>query len=162
METSTVNSTSEITECTPEMSEEAVNVKEEQTFEMAVAKEASDRNRNLKWEKLPKFSQWKVFKAYMHENGLTDGRLFKKMRSMISEKRTETFVEYDVTSQKITNVDFKNEVFIRERSKKKKLQVQLANAVEEEDIKSLEAAISGLKMQSENVEVVFEDNVKVL
>lgn len=127
------------------------------SFDNAVSKEASDKNKNLKWDKLPKYTQWKLFKAYMHENNITDGNLFKRMRSMISEKRTDVFVSYDVSLQKITNVDFKHEVFIRERSKKKKLQVQLAQADEEEKVKNLEREIMGMKIESENVELIEEE-----
>lgn len=129
----------------------------ESAFDTAVSKEASDKNKNLKWDKLPKYTQWKLFKAYMHEHKITDGNLFKRMKSMISEKKTDVFVTYDVTSQKVTDVDFKHEVFIRERSKKKKLQVQLAQAAEEEQIKTLEAEISGLSIIPDNIEVVHEE-----
>ena len=97
----------------------------------------------------------------MHENEITDGNLFKRMKSMISEKRTDVFITYDVTTQKVTHVDFKHEVFIRERSKKKKLQVQLAQAAEEENIKKLEAEIGGLSVAPENVEVVYEESITI-
>lgn len=131
------------------------------SFESAVAKEANDKNKKLKWDKLPKYNQWKLFKAYMHENKITDGNLFKRMKSMISEKRTDAFVTYDITTQTITNVDFKHEVFIRERSKKKKAQVQRAQAEEEAKVKELEAAINGLVLSTttSNIEVVFEDDI---
>lgn len=131
------------------------------SFEQAVAKEATNKNKKLKWDKLPKYNQWKLFKAYMHENEITDGNLFKRMRSMISEKRTDAFITYDVTSQKVTDVDFKHEVFIRERSKKKKLQVQLAQAQEEEKMLQLEAEINGLKFGNESIEVVSELDLSV-
>ncbi len=133
--------------------------KEETSFEQAVSNEAIKKNKNLKWDKLPKYNQWKLFKAYMHENEITDGNLFKRMKSMISEKRTDAFVTYDVASQKVTNVDFKHEVFIRERSKKKKLQAQLAQASEEQKVKQLEAEIDGLSLLPETVEVLQEEEV---
>lgn len=131
------------------------------SFEQAVAKEASDKNKKLKWDKLPKYNQWKIFKAYMHEHEITDGNLFKKMKSMISEKRTDAFVTYDVASQKISDIDFKHEVFIRERSKKKKLQVQLKQAVEEERVRQLEAEINGLQLAPDMVEVIEEREIVV-
>lgn len=134
-------------------------LKEETSFEQAVSNEALKKNKNLKWDKLPKYNQWKLFKAYMHENEITDGNLFKRMKSMISEKRTDAFVTYDVANQKVTNVDFKHEVFIRERSKKKKLQVQLAQASEEQKVKQLEAEINGLSLLPETVEVLQEEDV---
>ena len=133
----------------------------ETSFEVAVSNEAAKKNVNLKWDKLPKYSQWKLFKAYMHENNITDGNLFKRMKSMISEKRTDAFVSYDVGTQKITHVDFKHEVFIRERSKKRKLQVQLAQAIEEHNVKQLEAEIQGLRILPETIEVVEEDTVHI-
>lgn len=139
-----------------EAAEQPVN-----SFEQAVAKEASDKNKKLKWDKLPKYTQWKLFKAYMHENNITDGNLFKKMKSMISEKRTDAFVTYDVATQSVADVDFKHEIFIRERSKKKKLQVQLAQAKEEEKMLQLEAEINGLKLLNETVEVLSEQQVPV-
>ena len=134
-------------------------LKEETSFEQAVSNEALKKNKNLKWDKLPKYNQWKLFKAYMHENEITDGNLFKRMKSMISEKRTDAFVTYDVANQKVTNVDFKHEVFIRERSKKKKLQVQLAQASEEQKVKQLEAEINGLSLLPETIEVLQEEEV---
>lgn len=132
-----------------------------QSFEEAVSNDAAKKNKNVKWDKLPKYTQWKLFKAYMHENNFTDGNLFKRMKSMISEKRTEPFVTYNVNEQKVTHVDFKHEVFIRERSKKKKLKVQLEQAEEELKIKQLEAEINGLKILPETLEVVQEEEVKI-
>lgn len=132
-----------------------------QSFEEAVSNEAAKKNLKLKWDKLPKYTQWKLFKAYMHENEITDGNLFKRMKSMISEKRTDPFVTYSIAEQKVTHVDFKHEVFIRERSKKKKLQVQLAQAEEEQKVQQLEAEINGLSIVPENVEIINEEKVKV-
>lgn len=133
----------------------------ETSFETAVSNEAAKKNKNLKWDKLPKYTQWKLFKTYMHDNEITDGLLFKRMKSMISEKRTDAFVTYDVATQKVINVDFKHEVFIRERSKKKKLQVQLAQASEEQKVKQLEDEINGLSILPDTVEVVEEEVVHV-
>lgn len=133
----------------------------EGTFESAIVNEAANKNKKLKWDKLPKYTQSKLFKSYMHEHNLTDGNLFKKMKSMISEKRTDAFVTYDINLQKITNVDFKHEVFIRERSKRRRLQVQLAQAVEEERVRTLEAEINGINLSDENVEVVTEDKITI-
>lgn len=132
-----------------------------QSFEEAVSNEAAKKNLKLKWDKLPKYTQWKLFKAYMHENEITDGNLFKRMKSMISEKRTEPFVSYSITEQKVTNIDFKHEVFIKERSKKKKLQVQLAQSQEEQTIKLLEAAINGLSILPDNIEVIQEEELQI-
>ncbi len=132
-----------------------------QSFEEAVSNEAAKKNLKLKWEKLPKYTQWKLFKAYMHENEITNGDLFSRMKSMISEKRTDPFVTYNIVEQKVVNVDFKHEVFIRERSKKKKLQVQLAQAEEEENIKKLEAEINGLLIVPDNIEIIKEEEVLV-
>lgn len=132
-----------------------------QSFEEAVSHEAAKKNQKLKWDKLPKYTQWKLFKAYMHENEITDGNLFKRMKSMISEKRTEPFVTYNIAEQKVTHVDFKHEVFIRERSKKKKLQVQLAQAQEEQKVKQLEAEMNGLSILPENIEVIQEEELQV-
>lgn len=132
-----------------------------QSFEEAVSNEAAKKNLKLKWDKLPKYTQWKLFKAYMHENEITDGNLFKRMKSMISEKRTEPFVTYSIVEQKVTHVDFKHEVFIRERSKKKKLQVQLAQAQEEQNIQQLEAEINGLSIIPNNTEIIQEVNVEL-
>ncbi len=132
-----------------------------QSFEEAVSNDAAKKNANVKWDKLPKYTQWKLFKAYMHENKITNGDLFKRMKSMISEKRTEPFVTYNVAEQKIENVDFKHEVFIRERSKKKKLQVQLVQAQEEQKTKQLEAEIQGLSIIPDNIEVLKEEEVLI-
>lgn len=132
-----------------------------QSFEEAVSNEAAKKNLKLKWDKLPKYTQWKLFKAYMHENKITDGNLFKRMKSMISEKRTDPFVTYSIVEQKVTHVDFKHEVFIRERSKKKKLQVQLAQAQEEQRVQQLEAEINGLSVIPDNIEIIQENEVQV-
>lgn len=132
-----------------------------QSFEEAVSNEAAKKNLKLKWDKLPKYTQWKLFKAYMHENEITDGNLFKRMKSMISEKRTEPFVTYNIAEQKVTHVDFKHEVFIRERSKKKKLQVQLAQQQEEQKVQQLEAEINGLSLLPDTIEIIQEDEVHV-
>jgi hypothetical protein len=115
----------------------------------------------LPWEKLSKFVQWKLFKAYMHENDITDGALFKRMKSMISEKRTNPFVFFDAELQKIVNIDFKHEVFIRERSKKGKLKVQLAQSKQEQDTKALEAAINGVSIYDDNMEVIEEEHMQI-
>jgi hypothetical protein len=119
------------------------------------------QKQKLSWDKLSKFVQWKLFTAYMHENNLTDGNLFKRMRSMVSEKRTNPFVQFDVDEQKIIHVDFKHEVFIRERSKKGKLRVQVSHANEEAKIKALEASINGFPVFGENVEVVEEEHMNI-
>jgi DNA polymerase elongation subunit (family B) len=132
-----------------------------QSFEEAVSNEAAKKNLKLKWEKLPKYTQWKLFKAYMHENEITNGDLFKRMKSMISEKKTDLFVTYNIAEQKVENVDFKHEVFIRERSKKKKLQVQLAQAQEEQSIQQLEAELNGLIIVPDNIEIIKEEEVIV-
>lgn len=113
----------------------------------------------LPWDKLSKFVQWKFFTAYMHEHNLTDGNLFKRMRSMVSEKRTNAFVQFDVEEQKIIHVDFKHEIFIRERSKKGKLRVQLAQSNEEAKIKELEASINGQPLYGGNIEVIDEEHL---
>lgn len=113
----------------------------------------------LPWDKLSKFVQWKLFTAYMHEHNLTDGNLFKRMRSMVSEKRTNAFVQFDVEEQKVIHVDFKHEVFIRERSKKGKLRVQLAQSNEEAKIKELEASINGQPLYGGNIEVIDEEHL---
>jgi major membrane immunogen (membrane-anchored lipoprotein) len=115
----------------------------------------------LSWDKLSKFVQWKLFTAYMHENNLTDGNLFKRMRSMVSEKRTNPFVQFNVDEQKIIHVDFKHEVFIRERSKKGKLKVQVAQANEEAKIKALEASINGVSIFRENIEIIEEEHMRI-
>jgi hypothetical protein len=113
----------------------------------------------LSWDKLSKFVQWKLFTTYMHENNLTDGNVFKRMRSMVSEKRTSPFVQFNVDEQKIIHVDFKHEVFIRERSKKGKLRVQVTQANEEAKIKALEASINGFQVFGDNIEVVEEEHL---
>jgi len=115
----------------------------------------------LSWDKLSKFVQWKLFTAYMHEKDLTDGNLFKRMRSMVSEKRTNPFVQFNVDEQKIIHVDFKHEVFIRERSKKGKLKVQVAQAKEEAKVKELEASINGISLLGGNIEVIEEEHVSI-
>lgn len=130
-----------------------------QSFEEAVSNEAARKNTNVKWDKLPKYTQWKLFKAYMHENEITNGDLFKRMKSMISEKRTDPFVTYNIVEQRVEHVDFKHEVFIRERSKKKKLQVQLVQAQEEQKIKQLEAELNGLSIIPDNIEILKEEEV---
>lgn len=122
-------------------------------------KEPTSNKPKLPWDKLSKFVQWKLFTAYMHQHNLTDGNLFKRMRSMVSEKRTNAFVEFDIESQQIINVDFKHEVFIRERSKKGKLRVQLLHANEENKIKALEASINGLPLINENIEIIEEEHL---
>ena len=127
---------------------------------MQVIKPSSQKPK-LPWDKLSKFVQWKMFTAYMHENKLTDGSLFKRMRSMVSEKRTNTFVHFDVEQQTILNVDFKHEVFIRERSKKGKLRVQLAQAKDEEFTKALEASINYEDHHLQNFEVIEEEHVSL-
>lgn len=132
-----------------------------QSFEEAVSNEAAKKNLGKKWEKLGKYTQWKLFKVYMHENEITNGELFSRMKSMISEGRTGQFVTYDIAQQKVVNIDFKHEVFIRERSKKKKLQVQLAQAQEEENIKRLEAEINGRVILPDNIEIIQEEEVIV-
>ena len=75
---------------------------------------------NLAWNKLSKFVQWKLFKAYMHANNIQNGDYFKRMKSLVSEKKTVGVVTYDAINKTITHVDFKHENFVRERSKKKK------------------------------------------
>lgn len=132
-----------------------------QSFEEAVSNEAAKKNLKLKWDKLPKYTQWKLFKAYMHETDNTNGDLFKRMKSMISEKKTDPFVTYSIIEQKVEHVDFKHEVFIKERSKKKKLQVQLAQAQQEHETHKLEAAINGLLIDSDNIEIINEEEVEV-
>ncbi len=127
-------------------------------FEKVIAKPIKIK---MTWDKLSKFVQWKMFTAYMHEHNITDGNLFKRMRSMISEKRTNPFVQFDVEQQKIISVDFKHEVFIRERSKKGKLRVQLAHAQAEAAMIALEASINGLPIGNENIEVVEEEVIPI-
>lgn len=135
-------------------------VNEETTsFDQAIEAELQKKHKNVKWEKLPKFNQWKLFKAYMHENKITDGNLFKKMKSLISEKRTDAFVTYDVLLQKVTHIDFKHEHFIRERSKKKKIHVQMESQSQQKLIEELESKIQGLDV--ENLEVLSEIEIHV-
>jgi hypothetical protein len=132
---------------------------ETSSFDQAIEAESLKKHKNVKWDKLAKFNQWKLFKAYMHENNITDGNLFKKMKSLISEKRTDAFVTYDVLLQKVTHVDFKHEHFIRERSKKKKYQVQMEAQSQQKRIEELENKIQGLDV--ENLEVLSEVEIRV-
>ena len=141
---------------TDHLSEEEKHEQKSQVMEPLSSKPNKPK---LSWDKLSKFVQWKMFTLYMHENNLTDGNLFKRMRSMISEKRTNVFVQFDVEQQKILYVDFKHEVFIRERSKKGKLKVQLVQAHEEQKTKTLEAAINGIPLYEGDIEVIEEEHV---
>lgn len=88
---------------------------------------------SMEWDKLSKFVQWKLFKAFMHENNIQNGDYFKRMRSLISEKRTLGVITYDATNKKVTDVDFKHENFVRERSKKKKQRQIIQNAILEQE-----------------------------
>lgn len=97
------------------------------------------------WVKLSKFVQWKLFKAYMHENNIQNGDYFKRMKSLISEKRTQGVITYDAENKKVVGVDFKHENFIRERSKKKKQRQIILNAM--------------LEQEEPEVEVVVEEEV---
>jgi hypothetical protein len=90
------------------------------------------------WSKLSKFVQWKLFKAYMHENNIQNGEYFKRMRSLISEKRTQGVITYDAENNKVLCVDFKHENFVRERSKKKKQRQIIMNAMLEQEEPELE------------------------
>jgi len=90
------------------------------------------------WGKLSKFMQWKLFKAYMHENNIQNGEYFKRMKSLISEKRTHGVITYDADNKKVVSVDFKHENFIRERSKKKKQRQIILNAMLEQGEPELE------------------------
>lgn len=96
------------------------------------ATQESNFDNNVVWNKLSKFVQWKLFKAYMHNNNIQNGDYFKKMRSLISEKRTTGVVTYDAQNKTIVNVDFKHENFVRERSKKKKQRQVITNAMLEQ------------------------------
>ncbi len=93
---------------------------------------------NMEWNKLSKFVQWKLFKAFMHENNIQNGDYFKRMKSLISEKRTSGVITYDETNKKVVGVDFKHENFIRERSKKKKQRQIIENAILEQDLEQFD------------------------
>ncbi len=104
------------------------------------------------WGKLSKFVQWKLFKAYMHENNIQNGDYFKRMRSLISEKRTLGVVTYDDDNKKVVSVDFKHENFIRERSKKKKQRQIIMNAMLEQGEPEVEVV--------EEEEVILSDRTE--
>lgn len=103
------------------------------------------QNPNEQWNKLSKFVQWKYFKAYMHENNIQNGDYFKRMKSLISEKRTAGVVEYDSNNKKVVKVDFKHENFVRERSKKKKQRQVIQSAMQE--------------MSEPELEIIEEENI---
>jgi len=73
------------------------------------------------WAKLSKYVQSKHFKAFMHDNNIQTGEYFKKMKSLISEGKSKHVVTYDPENKKVIAVDFKHELFVKERSKKKKV-----------------------------------------
>ena len=86
------------------------------------------------WDKLSKFVQWKLFKAYMHAHEIKNGDYFKRMKSLISEKRTSGVVSYDPQNRTVIHVDFKHENFVRERSKKKKQKQIIEHAIKEQQM----------------------------
>jgi aryl-alcohol dehydrogenase-like predicted oxidoreductase len=109
---------------------------------------------NIEWNKLSKFVQWKLFKAYMHEHNIQNGDYFKRMKSLVSEKRTIGVITYDPFNKKVIAVDFKHENFIRERSKKKKLQQAIASAkaeLPEEEFEVVEEEVVILCDQNEQL-----------
>lgn len=108
---------------------------------------------NDEWNRLSKFVQWKLFKAYMHENNIQNGDYFKRMRSLISEKRTSGVVSYDAGKQKVMSVDFKHENFVRERSKKKKQRQVILSAMQEQELPELEVV-------GEEEVILYDQNVQ--
>ena len=50
------------------------------SFDQAITQEATKKNKNLKWDKLPKYTQWKLFKAFMHKNEITNGTAYVNKR----------------------------------------------------------------------------------
>lgn len=90
------------------------------------------------WAKLSKYVQSKMFKAYMHANSIQNGEYFKKMKSLISEGKSKHVVTYDPESKKVILVDFKHELFVRERSKKKKVAQIVTQSLKEQDEETLE------------------------
>jgi FMN-dependent NADH-azoreductase len=78
----------------------------------------------------------------MSENNIKNDFLFKRMRSMISEKRTndDDFIQYDIEQQKVIHIDFQHIEFNRERSKTRRKEVEFKvfeeiNEIIEEHIK---------------------------
>lgn len=90
------------------------------------------------WVKLSKYVQSKHFKAFMHENNIQTGEYFKKMKSLISEGKSKHVVTYDPDLKKVISVDFKHEMFVKERSKKKKVAQIIKQAQMEQDIEDVE------------------------
>ena len=88
---------------------------------------------------LSKYIQWRKITCYMNENNIQSDVLFKRMRSLVSEKKTNNIVQYDVQQQKVVYIDFQHTDFIRERSKKGKLKaIQMDKNLEEDTIEILE------------------------
>lgn len=90
------------------------------------------------WAKLSKYVQSKYFKSYMHENNIQNGDYFKKMKSLISEGKSKHVVQYDPENKKVIMVDFKHELFVRERSKKKKIAQIIEQSKREQNTDELE------------------------
>lgn len=90
------------------------------------------------WANLSKYVQSKYFKAYMHENNIQNGDYFKKMKSLISEGKSKHVVKYDQETKKVIWVDFKHELFVRERSKKKKLAQVIEQSKKEQEVEHVE------------------------
>lgn len=91
------------------------------------------------WNMLSKYMQWRKITSYMNENNIQSDVLFKRMRSLVSEKRTNNIVQYDVQQQKVIYIDFQHTDFNRERSKKGKLKaIQMDKNLEEDTIEILE------------------------
>lgn len=90
------------------------------------------------WTKLSKYVQSKMFKEYMHANNIQNGDYFKKMKSLISEGKSKHVVTYDPKSQMVILVDFKHELFVRERSKRKKVAHIISQSLKEQEEDALE------------------------
>lgn len=91
------------------------------------------------WNMLSKYMQWRKITSYMNENNIQSDVLFKRMRSLVSEKRTNNIVQYDIQQQKVIYIDFQHTDFNRERSKKGKLKaIQMDKNLEEDTIEILE------------------------
>lgn len=90
------------------------------------------------WANLSKYVQSKYFKTYMHENNIQNGEYFKKMKSLISEGKSKHVVKYDQETKKVVGVDFKHELFVKERSKKKKLAQVIEQSKKEQEVEHVE------------------------
>jgi len=77
----------------------------ESVFGDLINKEIEDKYINKNWKTLPMYLKWKLVQEYFRENNMVDAKTIKSVKDSVNSNKSNDYITYDNSTQKITNID---------------------------------------------------------